>query len=211
MSITPMPPGFFGGLFFWGLLLWGSFFFFALSSSCGRLFVWLGLGLVRPLGQGGRVRTWVSSRWKNPWRPGQLSVEINSLASLCLRFTVLSAVAEAERERIAEVKDRRARGRFLGGVRRSAGGVMVIYWLRLRRQQAAIKRMRKLRAKGISLRAIRDRLGLRGAVVACYGWQCAEVGAQWAEMTVDPPCAGVIPGLLSLGGRSSRRTSDQSK
>jgi hypothetical protein len=31
-----------------------------------------------PLGQGGRVRTWVSSRWKNPWRPGQFSVEINT-------------------------------------------------------------------------------------------------------------------------------------
>jgi hypothetical protein len=29
--------------------------------------------------QGGKVRTWVSSRWKNPWRPGQFSVEINNL------------------------------------------------------------------------------------------------------------------------------------
>ena len=26
----------------------------------------------------GRGRTWVSSRWKNPCRPGQFSVEINS-------------------------------------------------------------------------------------------------------------------------------------
>src|SRR5271155_5916351 len=27
----------------------------------------------------GKVRTWVSSRWKNPCCPGQLSVEINNL------------------------------------------------------------------------------------------------------------------------------------
>jgi hypothetical protein len=31
------------------------------------------------VGRGGEVRTWVSSRRKNPWRPGQLSVEINRL------------------------------------------------------------------------------------------------------------------------------------
>src|SRR6202167_319734 len=31
-------------------------------------------------GQGAKVRTWVSSRWKNPSRPGHLSVEINSPA-----------------------------------------------------------------------------------------------------------------------------------
>src|SRR4029077_11991852 len=34
--------------------------------------------VVPRLGQGGRVRTWVSSRRKNPWRPGQFSVEINN-------------------------------------------------------------------------------------------------------------------------------------
>ncbi len=35
------------------------------------------------LGQGGELRTWVSSRRKNPWRPGQFSVEINSLEIHC--------------------------------------------------------------------------------------------------------------------------------
>jgi N-acetylmuramic acid 6-phosphate etherase len=34
------------------------------------------------LSQGGEVPTWVSSRRKNPWRPGQLSVEINILSSI---------------------------------------------------------------------------------------------------------------------------------
>ena len=77
-----------------------------------------------------------------------------------LVFTILSAVAEAERdrtrERIGEVKrDQRQRGRFLGG-RRPVGyrvepdGELVAD----AREQAALVRARELRAQGLSLRQI---------------------------------------------------------
>lgn len=88
-----------------------------------------------------------------------------------LVFTILSAVAEAERdrtrERICEVKrDMRSRGRFLGGSvpfgwRRDGDAVVPAP-----REQAAIVKMRKLRAKGLSLRAIRDRLAAEGVKVS---------------------------------------------
>jgi putative DNA-invertase from lambdoid prophage Rac len=88
-----------------------------------------------------------------------------------LVFTILSALAEAERdrtrERIAEVKaDQRKRGRFLGGSvpfgwRRGGNDLVPVP-----DQQAAIGRMRKLRAKGLSLRAISDRLAGEGVKVS---------------------------------------------
>jgi DNA invertase Pin-like site-specific DNA recombinase len=88
-----------------------------------------------------------------------------------LVFTILSAVAEAERdrtrERIAEVKaDQRRRGRFLGGSapfgwRREGGDLMPVP-----EQQAAIRKMLRLRSKGLSLRAIRDRLAREGVKVS---------------------------------------------
>ena len=71
-----------------------------------------------------------------------------------LVFTILSAVAEAERdrtrERVAEVKrDQRQRGRYLGGAvpwgyRVGEAGELVP----IPEQQAAIRRMRKLRGPG---------------------------------------------------------------
>jgi putative DNA-invertase from lambdoid prophage Rac len=77
-----------------------------------------------------------------------------------LVFTILSAVAEAERdrtrERISEVKrDQRKRGRFLGGAapfgwRVGDAGELV----EVPEQQKAIEKMVKLRASGQSLRAI---------------------------------------------------------
>jgi len=89
-----------------------------------------------------------------------------------LVFTILSAVAEAERdrtrERISEVKaDQRQRGRFLGGSvpfgwRRDGNGGLVAEAA----EQAAIARMRALRAEGLSLRAIRDRLAAEGVKVS---------------------------------------------
>jgi putative DNA-invertase from lambdoid prophage Rac len=73
-----------------------------------------------------------------------------------LVFTILSAVAEAERdrtrERITEVKrDQRQRSRYLGGVvpfgwRVDDGGTLVP----IPEQQAAIRRIRALRAAGLS-------------------------------------------------------------
>jgi len=89
-----------------------------------------------------------------------------------LVFTILSAVAEAERdrtrERIAEVKaDQRKRGRFLGG------SVPFGWRLDEKRglipeaaEQAAIARMRALRSEGLSLRAIRDRMAAEGVKVS---------------------------------------------
>jgi putative DNA-invertase from lambdoid prophage Rac len=77
-----------------------------------------------------------------------------------LVFTILSAVAEAERDRIAErvatVKaDQRQRGRYLGGKipfghRVGDHGDLV----KVPEKQAAIARIRSLRASGASLRAI---------------------------------------------------------
>jgi DNA invertase Pin-like site-specific DNA recombinase len=88
-----------------------------------------------------------------------------------LVFTILSAFAEAERdrtrERVAEIKaDQKARGKFLGGYapfgwRREGDSVVPIP-----EQQAAIARMRELRAAGHSLRAIRDRMAQEGVRVS---------------------------------------------
>jgi DNA invertase Pin-like site-specific DNA recombinase len=81
-----------------------------------------------------------------------------------LVFTILSAVAEAERdrtrERITEVKrDQKQRGRFLGGTppfgwRKGKDGALVP----VLKEQAAIARMRALRDEGASFRAISEAL-----------------------------------------------------
>jgi putative DNA-invertase from lambdoid prophage Rac len=76
-----------------------------------------------------------------------------------LVFTILSAVAEAERdrtrERIAEVKDdQRQRNRYLGGDKPFGFDVKDGELVPLPREQAAIRRMVKLRAEGTSLREI---------------------------------------------------------
>ena len=77
-----------------------------------------------------------------------------------LVFTILSAVAEAERdrirERVADVKaDQRSRGRYLGGTvpfgwRVGAAGELV----EVPEQRLAIRRMAEMRRGGASLRAI---------------------------------------------------------
>ncbi len=92
-----------------------------------------------------------------------------------LVFTILSAVAEAERdrirERIATVKaDQRQRGRYLGGVvpfgwRVGEGGELVA----VVEQQAAIERMRELRQGGTSLRAIAAAMTKLGVPVSHTG------------------------------------------
>jgi len=92
-----------------------------------------------------------------------------------LVFTILSAVAEAERDRIRErirdVKaDQRQRQRYLGGKvpfgwKVGDDGELV----EVPEQQAAIKRARKLRAKGLSLRAIAADLGKKGMRISHEG------------------------------------------
>ena len=90
-------------------------------------------------------------------------------------FTILSAVAEAERdrtrERIAEVKaDQRKRGRYLGGVvpfgyRVGENGHLVPD----PEQQAAIRRMRKMRQEGLALRTIAERMKASGITISHAG------------------------------------------
>ncbi len=93
-----------------------------------------------------------------------------------LVFTILSAVAEAERdrtrERIADLKaDQKSRGRYLGGA--------VPFGYRVAKHgktlepvpedQAAIKRMSRLRRQGKSLRAISEDMKARGHNVSHEG------------------------------------------
>jgi putative DNA-invertase from lambdoid prophage Rac len=92
-----------------------------------------------------------------------------------LVFTILSAVAEAERdrtrERITEVKaDQRKRGRFLGGIApfgyaKGASGELV----KVPEQQRAIARMKKLRSQGQSLRAIAEVMKADGHEISHVG------------------------------------------
>ncbi len=84
-----------------------------------------------------------------------------------LVFTILSAVAEAERDRIRErvatsKADQKGRGRYLGGSvpfgwrveKRSEGGKRLAYLVPVAEEQAAVERMRGLHSAGKSLRAI---------------------------------------------------------
>jgi putative DNA-invertase from lambdoid prophage Rac len=92
-----------------------------------------------------------------------------------LVFTILSAVAEAERdrtrERIQEVKkDQRDRGRYLGGTtpfgyRLGEAGELI----EDPDQQKAIKRMRRLRSSGKSLRTIAADMKERGFAISHVG------------------------------------------
>ena len=85
-----------------------------------------------------------------------------------LVFTILSAVAEDERDRIRErvqtVKtDQKQRGRYLGGImvwgyEKGADGSLQA----VPEKQAAIQRMQELRASGASLRAIADAMRADG-------------------------------------------------
>jgi DNA invertase Pin-like site-specific DNA recombinase len=91
-----------------------------------------------------------------------------------LFLTIMAAVAKFERDRIREriteaKRDQRQRGRFLGGSvpfgwRREGDELVPVP-----EQQAAIARMRKLRAKGLSLRAIRDQLAAEGVTLSHVG------------------------------------------
>jgi putative DNA-invertase from lambdoid prophage Rac len=92
-----------------------------------------------------------------------------------LVFTILSAVAEAERdrtrERISEVKrDQRQRGRYLGGTmpfgyRQGADGALIEDPV----QQKAIATMRRLRFQGLALRAIAEKLTAAGTPISHQG------------------------------------------
>jgi putative DNA-invertase from lambdoid prophage Rac len=93
-------------------------------------------------------------------------VTANGMSKLI--FTVLSAVAEAERdrlrERIHEIKqDQRAMGRYLGGkvpfgYRVGEGNVL----LPIEEEQNAIRAMLGMRANDVSLRLISDEMKKRG-------------------------------------------------
>lgn len=94
-----------------------------------------------------------------------------------LVFQILAAVAEAERDRtrekVTEVKrDQRARGRYLGGklpygFARGDNGELV----EIPEQQKAIRKAKKLRDDGLSLRAIADALRADGVTISHVGVQ----------------------------------------
>src|SRR5829696_5825654 len=85
-----------------------------------------------------------------------------------LLFTILSAVAEAERdrirERISDVKrDQRQRGRYLGG--RVPFGYQITEdgdLAEVEEQQAAVRAMVDLKQQGASLRTIAERMKAQG-------------------------------------------------
>jgi putative DNA-invertase from lambdoid prophage Rac len=89
-----------------------------------------------------------------------------------LLFTILSAVAEAERDRIREritdvKRDQRQRGRYLGGripfgYRVDEDGALI----EAEDQQAAIRDMLSMRSKGASLRSIAEAMKRRGLSVS---------------------------------------------
>lgn len=92
-----------------------------------------------------------------------------------LVFTILSAVAEAERdrtrERISDVKrDQKSRGRFLGGLRPFGQEIDADGSLRPHKaEQEALRRMRRLRKAGKSLRAIAADMQARGHSISHQG------------------------------------------
>jgi DNA invertase Pin-like site-specific DNA recombinase len=98
-------------------------------------------------------------------------------------FTILSAVAEAERdrtrERIAEVKrDQRARGRFHGGAvpwahRRTADGRIEVDPAKA----PLLKLARRLRGQRVSLRAIQAKLAEKGETISHVAIDRATKGA----------------------------------
>ena len=113
----------------------------------------------------------------------------NGIAKLV--FTILSAVAEAERdrirERIADVKrDQRARGRYLGGTvpfgyQIGEGGELV----EIPEQQEAIRTMNALRAGGMSLRAI------VAAIESRHGIRISHAGVD--KVLASPRCGARQP------------------
>lgn len=108
----------------------------------------------------------------------------NGVAKLV--FTVLAAVAEAERdrirERIADVKaDQKSRARYLGGRRPfgftvDATGALI----QVAEEQAAIARMSAMRQQGASLRAITETIQAEGFELSHEGVRAAlnRVGIQ---------------------------------
>jgi DNA invertase Pin-like site-specific DNA recombinase len=101
-----------------------------------------------------------------------------------LVFTILSAVAEAERdrtrERITEVKrDQRQRGRYLGGKlpfgwRVGEEGALV----EIPEQQAAIRRMQRMRDQGMPLRTIAEKMNKDGHALSPQGIKKIVAGAE---------------------------------
>jgi putative DNA-invertase from lambdoid prophage Rac len=92
-----------------------------------------------------------------------------------LVFTILSAVAEAERdrirERIADVKrDQKTRGRFLGGSRPFGWQITADGSLEpLESEHKALLAMRRMQKEGKSLRAIATAMQERGFAISHQG------------------------------------------
>lgn len=95
-----------------------------------------------------------------------------------LVFTILSAVAEAERdrtrERICDVKrDQKARGRFLGGIAPYGYRVENGELVKDAEQQAMVRKMVRMRRQGLSLWKITERLNKDGVSISHMGVKAA--------------------------------------
>jgi putative DNA-invertase from lambdoid prophage Rac len=119
-----------------------------------------------------------------------------------LVFTILSAVAEAERdrirERVATVKaDQRGRGRYLGGTRPFGMRIGEDGALEpVPEEQAAIDHIRRLRASGASLRTIASELQAIGhqlSHVAVQAILAREESGAKNLTTPPPPCSREAP------------------
>lgn len=99
----------------------------------------------------------------------QGDVTSNGISKLV--FTILSAVAEAERDRIRErittVKaDQKARGHYLGGIAPYGYKVVEGRLVPVADQQEVIAKVRHLRSAGLSLRVIRQKTGAKLSLTA---------------------------------------------
>lgn len=88
-----------------------------------------------------------------------------------LVFTILSAVAEAERDRIRErITDQKTRGRFLGGSRPFGWQIAADGQLEpLESERKALLEMRRMQKAGKSLRAIATAMQERGFAISHQG------------------------------------------
>ena len=111
-----------------------------------------------------------------------LGGEISGNGIGAMVFTIMSAVAQFERERIAEriadmKADQKSRGRYLGGavpfgyrkIVKSEGGKQIKQLEPVPKEQAAIKRICRLHREGKSLRAISLDMKKRGHDVSHEG------------------------------------------
>jgi hypothetical protein len=128
-------------------------------------------------------------------------------------FTILSAVAEAERDRIRErisvVKaDQKARGAYLGGKVPFGFTVVDCQLEPVARQQAIIAQVGELRGEGKSLRAIKSALSLDLSLDAISRIASTNKERVQAEMQKSPGSARELSSRTGLTEKQVRSAID---